>query len=538
MTDSHEALERALDDLLHLSAAGGAATEIDKTLRSFGVSPDHADAGGPEEALAARRAVEHFLLERHSSALEGVPVELAAHGALGAPEDLPEEELLRALVGSFSGVFEVTDVRPGEGLWVRDLLAFGEHPVAEAEGSRALAAGDVLVGRLFPLEAGLHRISHAAGVFRNRELVEALTRDLERARQGKRGVLRLSQAELETMFWGRAAEVEREHVLARARQVLVEGGLADGEVELVFARLAAAPAAPRGVAPGVGDALGEILAGLAFSSEVDLGAARRALLEAWPRLASPERPAGPKHRRSADVREAIAAFDRGRSEGRELEELFEKLERDLDIEQDEPVEVEPAPDFPGVVGAMVDEFLWDIEREHGRARAEPFAILRKLSDFGGSIGVFEELGARQLLSFATIWLPEWGELGGADDAHSVLAALRAFSGWCEERQEVPLREVYERELAPLESSLPRIAEANLARRPSEEASAGEVFLVREAGAAELRVQDSTGAELTVAADPALAVHLRPGDHLRASAGEDGALTVHCCYPPECAALKG
>ena len=545
MTLRGEHLERALDELLQLAVGGGAAAEVDPALRSFGAS---SDPRTPAEAHAAGRAREHFVLERHSPALQGVPVELALHGLLGEPEHLPDREPLEALVASFCSVFEVTEVRAGEGLWVRDLLAFGEHPLAEPDASQALARGDVLVGRLYPIGDGLHRLSTAAGVFRKAQLVEALSADLERAREGRRGVLRLSQLELESMFWARVEETERTRILSRAREILAGAGVGAAEVELIFARLASTPIEPERVAHGVNDALAEILAGLAFETEVDLDAARRALLDAWPLLVEPEHPHATRpgsidpdstdRAAAPSVREAMQAFDLGRGQGRDLEELFCQLERDLELEPEQELQADdgPAPDFPGVVGAMIEEFLWDTERERGAQRARAFGSLRKLSSFAASIGVLEELGARQLLSFAAVWLPEWGQLTGAEDARAVLHALRAFCAWAQERQELPLLELYERELASLEETLPRIAEANLARVPVDDAAAGEVLLVL-AGAPDLRLQDGAGAELAPELPAQLAANLQPGDHLRVSRAADGGLCVHCCYPPECAGLK-
>jgi hypothetical protein len=530
-------LDQALDQLLALvQETDGVRAEFDHTLETFHASGEPGDTA---HALAGRRAVEWFLLERHSPALQGVPLELALHGGVGLEHELPDEELLQALLTSFCGVFEVSDVRAGEGVWVRDLLAFGEHPLAEREGSRSLEVGDVLVGRLFPIGDGLHRISHAAGVFRNPGLAAALTADLERAREGRRGVVRLSQSELETMFWAaKTGGVTDAELITRARTVLADAGLEPADVELVFAQLAAEPFSPQPAVLGAHDPIAHVLDALAFATDVDLEVARRALFDAWPVLARPTTDTPQAPHEQLEVEQAVAKFDRGRAEGRDLELLFSDLERDLALDAgDEPADDDLAPDFPGVVGAMVEEFLWETEREQGPEATGKLRVLARLSAFGAPIGVFEEISARELLSFAAVWLPEWGDLKGADDARATLAALRAFCAWTQERHEVPLRDAYESDLVALEDSLPRVAEANRHCAPSDDVTMGDVYVVERSSGGSAVVLDATGAphEPAIAAD--LAGHLRPGDHLRASLGTDGRFAVYRCYPPECAALQ-
>ncbi len=542
---SQERIDQAIDDLLELAQSTDAVrTELHATFEQFRAAGEPGDTA---HALASRRAAEWFLLERPSTALQGVPLELLMHGAIGSEDELPDQEVLQALVGSFCGVFEVSDVRPGEGVWVRDLLAFGEHPLAEPEGSHALERGDVLVGRLFPVGAGLHRISPAAGVFRSRGLVTALAHDLERAREGRRGVARLSQAELESMFFGERAEAPSDAQLPseaqrieRARTVLAHAGLEPQNVELVLQRLATTPLDSQRVLLDAADPIAAVLDALAFETDVDLDVVRTALLEAWPGLARPQAVRASPDERSGpvDVERAVAAFDRGRAEGRDLEQLFRELEGDLDLDgQEAQAEESLAPDFPGVVGAMVEEFIWDTEREQGPDAARAHRCLTRLSAFGAPIGVFEELGARDLLSFCAVWLPEWGELAGAEEARAVLNALRAFCQWAEEQHEVPLRQAFEAEVAALEDSLPRIAEANRHRLRVDDVTLGDLYIVEQVDEAHVAVHDAGGARHVLELDLRMRVHLRAGDHLRANREGAATLLVYCCYPPECAALQ-
>ena len=113
------------------------------------------------ECSALRRHFEWFLLERHSPALFGTPIERWADRwrAIATPELARFE---RALQASFSGVFAVTDVRPGEGVWLRDIAGFGGYPLVEPEGAKVLEPDDLIVGRLFPLEGQLCLASPAA----------------------------------------------------------------------------------------------------------------------------------------------------------------------------------------------------------------------------------------------------------------------------------------------------------------------------------------------------------------------------------------
>jgi len=537
MSLAEREIDLALEELLSIALGlPGVAAEHARSRSSF------ARAGSPDPAEAARAQRRHgewFLLERYSPALEAVPIEGLLHQGGAFAEALHlGAEVLSALLDSRASVFEVSAVRPGEGMWVRDLAGLGEYPLEEREASHALQARDLIVGRIFASGLGAFRVSPAAGVFRNPALLEALRRDLEHAREGRRGVLRLSQSELEGMFWGPVGEaLGPEAALAEARRVLAEGGLSDEEIEGVLGNLAQAPFDGTRVLHGAGDRLGAVLERLAFHTNVDLGAARDALLQAWPALSPPDEaaPARSEPEPAGDVRTAVEAFERGRRAGRDIEQLLGELERDLELagEEDEPAEG-LAPDFPGVVGAMVEEYLWELERERGSAAARAHASLRKLSSFGEPFGVFENLGARELLLFACVWLPERGELRGAADARQALEALREFCRWSEASQDVPLYAAYRAALEPLERSLPRIAEANLHRASAR--AKGEMYVLGESVARGARVVDPGGNAHEVRIAPAILRHLEPGDRIRGALEPDGELRVLGCYPPESAAL--
>lgn len=562
MSVSQSHLDRALERLFERACSDSElARELQDSRREFfGELALHNAARDSD--LAERRHREWFLLERPSAHLAAVPVE----GLLGelAGSGTVEPAGLEALLASFSGVFEVTGVSAGEGVWVRDLAAHGEYPLEEVEGSHALECGDLLVGRVFPVGDSLYRISHAAGFFRNPQLLTALSRDLERARAQRRGVLRLQQSELESMFFtprSKDLAITPEQQIEAARRALITGGVDAGDVDEILRELAESDFDPEIIiVPGADDVLGEILSRLAFETSVDLERARAALLAAWPVLAARkngateevdereqepvfvrERSQRPESREVTDVRAAIESFDRGRREGRDLEALFAELERQLEIDAENEREADEAvvPDFPGVVGAMVDEFLWEQERECGTATAERYASLRRFSAFGASIGVFENLRERDLLLFTTIWLPEQGALTSNHEALRTLESLEAFCGWAETQHEVALKTALSGFLHGLKRSLPRVTEANLrlpgagATRPSG-GTVLEVTSVDESGVA--RARDGHAAEHELEIAPDASSYLRPGDRVRAEPVASGRWRVLCCYPPESARL--
>jgi hypothetical protein len=508
------------------------------------------------DTLAHRRHLEWFLLERFSPGRGGVPLEVLVHEARGTALEADEgegtrEQALAAMLGSLASVFVVTGVVPGEGVWVRDLAGGGEYALEEPEASHALEQGDLLVGRMFSVGDTLHRMSSAAGVFREERLREAVTRDLERARASRRGSLRMSQAELERMFWSDPVETEAGDARARAHEALLAGGVSPELADAVLGELLTTPFDPTRVLPGAQDALGQALDRLAFETNIDLGRAREVLLDAWAeqgRARQAQAPADAAPRAGAaaepvDVAAAMSAFEQGRREGRDLEQLFRDLERDLGLEdldeddEDDEDARRPVPDFPGAVGAVVEEYLWDLERRGESTRAKEHACLRKLGEFGTSIGVFENLGARDLLVFGAVWLPELGQLRGADDARAMLGALEQFCVWCDEQQELPLSREFAQGAAALATSLPRVSEANRLRESGVELTEGQVFEVSAVAPGSLSLTDARGEEREARADPRMTEHLQPGDRLRAEVTSEGALRLFCCYPPESARIQ-
>jgi len=503
------------------------------------------DLPAAERLLAERRHLEWFLCERPSESLEGVPAE-----ALREPwEERAEASQVgfaEALLGSVASAFEVTAIAPGGSLLVRDLFGFAELEITEPEAAGELAVGDLLVGRLFPVSSELFRLSPATGVFRNQALVAALRGDVERMRGGRSRVLRMQQCELEALFFGRAPSgrvgdardgsppgVEDEASLrSAASRELIDAGLdaaraADSVARVLGQASGAHPAAAAGRDP-----VGELLNELAFDTEVDLELARRTLIRLRSELGARPAPAGAPSRARPEGTESAASalrhFDEGRARGEELEVLFRRLETELGVEADEPTDDGTSPDFPGVIGAMVEEYLWDREREGGEVSGSPRELLRELSRYGKGIGVFENLASRDLLDFAGRWLLEESRLETAVEARALLDTLADFCRWAEERHAHALwsgfgtlwKELYEDvpRLFPLRPTL-------LASEP--DADAYEVEAIRPDGVTLLLGDDGSRVEVSLAEE----VHrrLRPGDLLRLATRPEGTLPCRV-YP--------
>lgn len=504
-------------------------------------------AGRPrvDDAAARRRHLEWFLLER----TDAHGPELAIERALRAWMPRLDDEWVAGLRQTHVGVLEVTGVQPDEGIWLRDLGGRGEFPVAESAGSRVVQVGDIVAGRLFPIGSGVHRLSSAAVVHRDERVLEALRADFEKARSDHRGVLRVGQREIEAMFFGGAPGGGDTDAVADARRLLLDGGVDAETVDEFIDELAQAPFDEDRLVHGAQDALSEILDELAFESAVDVDAARRALLLAWAQLArngpgagpslTPRAPPrGPAGHAGDDVARAVARFEERRRAGEPMTRLLDELERELALGDDpDRGESDPIPDFPGVVGAMVEEFLWETSAREGAEAVERHANLRDLGRSAESIGVFENLRGRDLLVYAGWWLPESGALGGADDARARLASLAAFCRWAEAEHEVPLHSEFHATLAALGTSLPRIAEANQRRTRSARRDEGELLEIVALEDGRAHVRDRSGGESDVALDADLGSWLRAGDRLRGSPRSDGRIAVYCCYPPEVVELS-
>lgn len=553
MTPDPDTIERGLDafrDMLHDDPLLRA--ELAGSARQFfagALPPEDAAA----RALADRRHMEWFLLERESPHLGAIPIEVLLERSERSASGVPPEEV-QSLQRSFASVFEVTGVERGQGVWLSDLASMGEYPAHEPHGSAVLTQGDVIVGRIFPIGDSLYYVSAAAAFFRNAELRSAVRRDLERAREGRRGSLRLAQNEIESMFFARP-RVAATDAVEDARRLLLDGGVDAEEIDFILSEFAGTPPPATPLPYGAEDPLGSLLDRLAFETPLDLDAVRPVLIAAWWQLHREEiardaRKGGSETRApdvipsaTDDVAEVLAEFERRRKNGAPVEPLLRELEQRLALDDgtDSAGEEETAaPDFPGVVGAMIDEFLWESGLEFGEKACAELTILRSFGRFASDIGVFENLRTHDLLRFTCHALPESGELDTADSARELLTALGRFCAWVEEKHEIPLHSEFKDTLRSLQSSLPRIIEANRRRTRVTDPAQGELLEYiappTEEGSPAL-VRDREGREHAVAIDPLLTTWLRPGDRMRGRVQSEGPLAVYCCYPPESRALS-
>lgn len=554
-----ESIDRCLD-AVHGAIAGDAALAEDLRASRADFFPDEDDFatsgarvdGGEDARLADRRHLEWYLIERMGREEREERIALLIERC-AEEMGLMGPEIAAALANSHASIFEVTHIDPGEGMKLWDLARLFEFPVVEIAGSRLLAEGDVIAGRIFPIGDSLHHVSRAAILWRNRKLLAALRKDFERARESRppteRGSLRLRQSEIEAMFHARKGEDEAEgpeipNAVVRARSLLLASGLESFDADEVLARLASEPLDPTSVLPGGGDVLGEILDALAFETSVDLETARAVLLAAWGELQGKEkaRVSTKPHERSPilDVATAVAEFERKRREGAPLDQVFLELERDLDLDDDDELEDDPdeadatVPDFPGVVDAMVEEFLWDEERVNGEASARRFQALRGLGRSAAEVSLFEDLSLRELTDFACRWSIERGELRDPQQAADLVEGLSRFCRWAEENHDVRLRAAFESVLVALRDSLPRLALANRACRPDSEAKGQDWFeFVRsgDGGAAEV-VELHRREPVTVSMDAGVLAHLCPGDLIRGHRRNGGDLALAACHPAE------
>ncbi len=516
-----------------------------------------------DRAMASRRHLEWFVLERPSEKLGGVPAEALQEEWLQRAEPDVADLGLTPYLRSIASVFELTSAEETRGVWLRDLSGHGEYPIDERDAVLELAVGDLLVGRLFPIDGGVFLLSSAVSCFRNRTLVDAVRGDLESMRGARRGVLRIQQLDLERLFFsptpidqqnGDVPTIDLAVERSNARAALREAGLDSQSADELLAIV-------RETASRGQSLLSDVLDELAFSTNVDLEAARLVLTDLWSLEcegqahsaaaavpdASTNDATDPSDAASTDeVRAALDAFRAGRENGGDLHVLFDELADKLgvDLPKDDPLGldlpvlpdeavpvplIDPPQEFPGVVGALVEEFLWDVRREQGAHVGERMEGLRRLSDYATDIGTFENLGRRQVLDFAGRWLLDSGELRGPEEARAVLAALCAFCRWSEEHHGHPLWTDCEDLLDALADSIPRLV---LARQHTIAAEPGDsVWDVVDVSLELVVLRDASGEERRVRASRPLEQCLRDGDVVHARV-VDGATAISVAYPSE------
>jgi hypothetical protein len=580
------AIERCLETLAAVVRADAElSSEFEGSVEFFfrGEAPAHGDQGIGATLLAARRHLEWFLLEYHSPTLRGSILDRLAEGYAARVAETRTQEsptiadaleaALDALQRSHAGIFEVEEVRPDAGAWLRDLTGFGSFALGDPDAAEILAGGELIVGRLYPAGEGVHLASPAAAVLASIHVSKALQRDLDSIREnGAAKIVRVSQGELEAMFFGagqRAAVGEApvgsgleasEDPVGDALALLLEAGLGEARSRTAVSQLAREPRDPDALVHGASDVLGGILEELAFDTDVDLNEARTALLSAWELVSLPTATPGPTASPAADSvdadvdvddaqREAaINAFAEGRERGGDPAALLRTLQQELGVTDEEDEPDMPAPDFPGVVGAMIEEMKWEVGATDPDADVQALEPLRLLADFAQPIGVFEELTGRDMFQFTTFWLQEKNALKSDEEAGALVEALRAFCNWALDAHEVDLGSEFLYALDGMQHSLPRMRHANMRLPEADRArgveDAGTLFEILEIDGPEAatfeastdKVRAANGDVMTVIVPSPLRDALAPGDRVRGAIELDGHARIYCCYPPEAAAL--
>jgi hypothetical protein len=479
--------------------------------------------GGSEAALAAGAELRHlewFFLERPSSVLGAVPI-----AALANDEELSLPSGVRAiqpvLATSIAGAFEILRTEAADSWWAQDLFTLQKLLLASSPVFSDLQSGDLVVGRVYPIGDGSFQASMVAWAYRSPAILAAVRADLAGMRRVRRGVLRIQQLELERLFHAHEAALTARPAEEQFQRTELEAlGLNPRQVDTLLAEVRAA------ACERASEKFTDVLNRLAFETHVDLERARETLLRIWytPRTFPGPAPESP------DVSAALAAFDRGRKEGADLELLFKTLELELGLDQapgEDSDSLDGVPDFPGVVGAMVEEFLWEVEREHGQPAAQRFEGLRLLGTYAADIGMFEELGRSRLIDFSTRWLLEETHLA-PPELQPLLEGLRGFCAWAEDYHELPLRRDFGAVLAEAWEPILRLC----ASRPYwQRGRKGWVGVVIHSGNEALELRPRAGEPRRAVVDCALASLVRPGDLVVLGTDND---EVQAIYPSQLA----
>jgi hypothetical protein len=510
---------------------------------------------GEDSRSAERRHLEWFLAERSNAPSEQQRIELLL-ARCAKESGVHAAEWATALEGSHASLFQVESVEPGGGFRLLDLAGPFECSAVAADDFPAPAVGDVIGGRVFPLGDGFHHVSRAAVAWRNAELLAAVRADFERARLARTPSARqrstLGQSEIEAILraWRREVAGVRGSpagAVARARAMFLESGLSREDADEFLEWLAREAPDPARILPGGDDVLRDVLDALAFETSVDLDAARMLLIDAWDEMHSlppeptkavqrtPETTAPP-----ADVASAIAEFDRKRREGTPVDQAIADLEHDLDLEGSESSEEageteESASDLPGVVGGVVEEFLWEEELLHGPEKANRYQVLRGLAVCADRVGNIEDLGRRELTDFACRWAIESGAVRDPEAAEVLLEGLERFCRWAEENHDLSLHGEFAPVLAELRRSLPRVALANRAcsAEPLSSPEGSEwLEFVERRGTGDAVLADLAGKRTEVEVSSSVLEHLHPGDWVRGRREVGRGFRVEACYPTE------
>ncbi len=556
--DTQQAVRSGLDALQALALKqAGLQKEWAEAWSEFSQEAPPFEEAQKKGSATCGRFREWFLLERHSATLMGTPMDrLLSEWRVSNPDLTEDVEPL--LLSSFTGIFEVGDVVEKQGAWLRDITGFGEFALQDQESAGELRTGDLLVGRLYPVPGSLHMASGSATWIRSTDLSKALEQDLNRLYGEGAKILRLAAPDLEAMFFHPNAphrdasqneatkeSAQSKSAITEAHEFLTLAGWDKGDIERLFTELKRKPLDPSALAATAGDPVGQALEQFAFHTQVDLAEARRILTQAWmafgTKQTAPDAAAPVANKDSSETREALDRFAAAQASGGDMELHFQELEQSLGLPADpEQEDTEKSPDFPGVVGAMVAEFQWDLERQDKantcwNDRLQPFA------EYTRAIGAFEDLSRREVLSYCCFWTLEQDLLEGSGAAEETVQALEQFTLWAQEEHEMPLHEECKTLLGNLQSSLPRIVKLNalIADQPApNDNDAGQLFSVGETqDNGTTALIDRGGNQYTSILPDFLNSKVQSGDHVRANIDLQGQAQVFKIYPPEASELN-
>jgi len=492
--------------------------------------------GDPRDAPAAEvRFFEWLLFEREHSGSLLVEELLPEWRKMASPEFTESED---TFLGTCVGAFEVGE-HAGEDLhWCRDIAGFGEYAVEVRAPEGSVEAGDLIVGRLFPVGDSAHVLSPGAGCFRDENLLTAVRRDMESARdQSSHKALRIRQVDLEAMFWGPAENSELPDPVSSLRAFLEDGGLGSDEIDGLIEALASRPVPRETTGPFFARAITDLLDHLAFETDIDLAGAQEKFLACWAHLHSPDdvKDESGDGRQSGtdlghlDPEEALLAFDQDRAAGLDAETAIERLGSRLGVALD--LDTDPEAVGGGPAGALfpglMAEYFWDLERVEGEEEvARQAAIQSALSELQ-DVDVVEEISHRRLLLLGCTRLSEEPDLS-PEQRHAAAHGIGKFCAWCAEHHGLKIDPAIVPAFETFADSLVRISGANdaLPGNPSGD----DWQRVQELDEA-LVVMGTDGVWRPLELREEAAACLRTGDFVRGEfAGE--VFAVQWCYPPE------
>lgn len=508
------AAERAVNRLVaRLAENPQLAAELQRARREyFGLA---ADGDVTTAAAPELRFREWFVCERESERHGAVPLELPL-----AADEVDE------LADSVAGLWLVQAVAP-DGTAAQDLQDGSVVDLVAPSGS--LHAGDLIVGRLFPVGAGRFVPSVAAAVFRpGVVLAQAFTRDLERLRLERR----LLQVELEHLMLQRTGEVPAGTLAAPPARPLEH---LEADLEALLRRAgarhsAAALSQQLAGAAQPGAVLGPVLDELAFDTAIDLDQARELLVRIWNAHHAGD---GIRHARpvtqDADPTRSLGerlaqVLDQGLAAKRDLEALFADVERQAGIEPqaeddgDGDGEWDAAPAggaadaAVGNLAPLIEEYLL----ETGRGDDAAAGTLRLLHTLQGQAALphidLEELTAvdvlRVLLHIYLAAPP--GER--AQRTRAALAEFTAFCRWAESAQDQPMQGVLAGVRGGLVDDLDRLEAAGIAlSSPASDDVRPGVLTIDEVHPHGFGASDDYGGDHWLLAATEAVAHLRIGD---------------------------